>query len=396
VALSRSQSGLLFFSLLTIAIGQSLVFALLAPLGREVGLSEVQITSIIAISAGMYGWISPIWGRFSDYRGRKPVLLTGLVGFTLGIFLFTSVFQAGLMGWLVGLPLYVLAIVTRCIQSSIMAATPPACSAYAADLTSAEQRMGAMARLGAANSLGTILGPAVSGALATLGLLAPLYFAGLMTALAAVLVWRKLPAIPAVARKSHEARARLRYRDPRIFRYIAAAVGMFSGFGAIQQTLGFSIQDRLELTGVATAQYTGGAFMVAAISAFFAQGVVLQKAKLAPEQFVLAGLGCMLLSAGFIASFSEMGYLLVGMAFMGMGTGLALPSISAAASMAVTPGEQGAVAGLVASSPAIGFIAGPVIGGLLYQQNSAFPGIFSGLVFIIVFAQLILNPRRVA
>ena len=395
MALSRGQSGLLFFSLLTIAVGQSLVFALLAPLGREVQLSEVQITSIIAISAAIYGWISPAWGRYSDHRGRKPVLLIGLAGFTVGIILFASVFQAALMGVLMGLPLYLLAIVTRCMQSSIMAATPPACSAYAADLTQPDERMGAMAQLGAANSLGTILGPAVSGALATLGLLAPLYFAGLLTAVAGLLVWRLLPAIPAVARKSHAQRTRLRYRDPRIFRFIAAAVVMFSGFGAIQQTLGFTIQDRLALSGVATAQYTGGAFMVAAIASFIAQGVVLQKVKLPPEQFVLAGLGCMLLSAGFIASFQEMGYLLVGMAFIGLGTGLALPSISAAASMAVSPDEQGAVAGLVASSPAIGFVAGPIIGGLLYQQDSAYPSVFSGAVFVLVFVQLVLSRRQV-
>ncbi len=392
--LSRSQSGLLFFSLLTIAIGQSLVFAILAPLGREVNLSEVQITSIIAISALLYGWISPRWGRFSDHRGRKPVLLIGLAGFTVGIVLFTSVFQAGLMGLLAGLPLYFLAIFTRCLQSSIMAATPPACSAYAADLTTPELRMGAMAQLGAANSLGTILGPAVSGALATLGLLAPLYFAGLLTALAAVLVWIKLPSIPAVSLKSHASRTRLRYGDPRIFRYIACAIGMFTGFGAIQQTLGFSIQDRLELTGIATAQYTGGAFMVAAIASFFAQGVLLQRLKLPAEHFILAGLGCLLLAAGFIGSFNEIGYLGVGMAFLGMGTGLALPSISAAASMAVSPEEQGAVAGLVASSPAIGFVAGPVIGGLLYQQNTALPSVFSGVVFVLVFAQLISNRKR--
>ncbi|MEE4191280.1 MAG: MFS transporter, partial [Halieaceae bacterium] len=109
--LSRTQSSLLVFSLLTVAIGQSLVFALLAPLGREVGMTEVEVTSIIAISAIIYGWISPRWGRYSDHRGRKPVLLIGLSGFTIGIVFFASVFQAGLMGLLVGTPLYMLAVV---------------------------------------------------------------------------------------------------------------------------------------------------------------------------------------------------------------------------------------------------------------------------------------------
>ena len=394
--LTRTQSSLLVFSLLTVAIGQSLVFAILAPLGREVGMSEIEVTSIIAISAIVYGWISPRWGRYSDHRGRKPVLLIGLTGFTIGIVLFASVFQAGLMGLLAGTPLYLLAIVSRCTQSSIMAATPPACSAYTADLTPPDQRMRAMGRLGAANSLGMILGPAVSGALATVGLMAPLYFAGLLTAGAALLVWMKLPTIPAVARKSHAATRRLRYRDPRIVRYVATAIGMFSGFGAIQQTLGFSIQDKLQLSGIETAQYTGAAFMVSASFAFLAQRVLIQRLTLSPDQFILAGLATLLLAAGFIGSFTGPGYLAIGMAFMGLGTGMAMPSIMAAASMAVSPEEQGAVAGIVASCPAIGFVVGPVAGGVLYQYSPAWPSAFSGVVFILVFVLMQLSRRQSA
>jgi MFS family permease len=388
VSLSRSQQGLLLLSLLTVAIGQSLVFAILAPLGREVDLSEVQITSIIATSALIFGFISPKWGRYSDHRGRKPVILIGLLGYTVGIVLFASVFQAGLMGLIAGLPLYIAAIVARCSQSSIMAATVPACTAYAADLTAPDQRIKAMGQLGAANSLGMILGPAVSGALATLGLLAPLYFAGALTGLAAIVVYFTLPSIPAVARKSHRARTRLKYTDPRVIRYLAAAIGLFTGFSSIQQTLGFSIQDKLELNGIETAQMTGAALMIAAIFAFTSQWVLVQRLKLEPEQFILCGLAAMLLAAGFIGSFQDFGYLAVGMAFIGLGLGLAMPSVSAAASLAVSPEEQGAVAGLVASCPAIGFIAGPVIGGLLYQVNGALPSVLSSSVFVLVFVVL--------
>ena len=86
---------ILLFALIATAIGQSLVFAVLAPLGREVDLSELQITSIIAISALVFALGSPRWGRFSDRAGRKPVIITGLVGYTIGTVLFTSVFWAG-------------------------------------------------------------------------------------------------------------------------------------------------------------------------------------------------------------------------------------------------------------------------------------------------------------
>ena len=150
------------------------MFAILAPLGREIQLGELQITSIIAVSALVFSVAAPRWGRLSDRVGRKPIIITGLLGYTVGTLLFTSVFYAGLTGLLGGMLMYIILLAARCCQALIMSATAPAAAAYAADHTSRDQRTKVMARLGTANSMGTILGPAVSGALATFGLLAPL------------------------------------------------------------------------------------------------------------------------------------------------------------------------------------------------------------------------------
>lgn len=247
--LSRHRLTILILALMTTAMGQSLVFAILAPLGREVLLSELQITSIIAISALVFGLASPRWGRLSDRRGRKPIIIVGLVGYTVGTLLFTSVFYAGLTGMLSGLTLYVVLLVARCSQALIMSATNPAATAYAADHTSRDQRTKTMARLGTANSMGTILGPAVSGALATFGLLAPLYFAAGLAALAALLIRLQLPATAPQDLTRREPAARLRYTDPRLIIFLATAVGLFVGFSGIQQTLGFQLQDKLNQIG---------------------------------------------------------------------------------------------------------------------------------------------------
>jgi len=381
---SRSQRAILMGCLLSVAIGQSLVFAILAPLGREVNLSEVQITSIIAVSALVFGIISPRWGRYSDQVGRKPVILIGLMGYSIGTVVFASVFQAGLMGLVSGVTLYLLAMLFRCAQSSIMSATGPAATAYAADLTTPDQRIKAMAQMGAAHSMGTILGPAVSGALATFGLLAPLFFAGLLTATAAVITAFRLPKIPAAALTRRGPVKRLRYTDPRVVRYLVTAVGLFTGFSGIQQTLGFSIQDKMALSGIETAQMTGAALMISAIFAFLAQLLLVQRLKLRPEQFVFLGVTSLLIASIFVGSFAQFWELGIGMAFMGTGLGVSMPSISAAASIAVTPDEQGAVAGLVASCPAIGFVTGPVAAGLLYQLHTQYASMFSGAVFLLL------------
>ncbi|MEH6608744.1 MAG: MFS transporter [Halioglobus sp.] len=391
--LSRHHLAILIMALMSVGIGQSLVFAILAPLGREVQLNELQITSIIASSALIFGVASTFWGRFSDRVGRKPVIIIGLVGYTIGTLIFTSVFYAGLLGVLSGLSLYFVALLVRGAQALIMSATSPACTAYAADHTGREQRTGAMAKLGTANSMGMILGPAVSGALATFGLLAPLYFAAALAASAALLVWWQLPKTPPESLMARENRVRLKFTDPRLRVYLLSAVGLFVGFSGIQQTLGFQVQDTLQLNGIETAQMTGAALMVSAAFTFLIQITVMQRLKLKPLMFVRLGLVSMLLGAIIIASFETFAVLALGLAFVGTGLGLSMPAISAGASLAVSPEEQGGAAGLVVACPAIGFVAGPVIAGALYQIDGALAPLFSASVFFIVLTTLVLKDR---
>ena len=392
--LSRHELTVLIVALMTTAIGQSLVFAILAPLGREVQLNELQITSIIAISALVFGLAAPAWGRLSDRVGRKPIIITGLVGYTLGTLAFTSVFYAGLTGMLAGWALYGVLLLARCSQSVIMSATNPASTAYAADHTSREQRTPTMARLGTANSMGTILGPAVSGALATFGLLAPLYFAAGMAAMAALLVWRQLPLTPARERTSRRVNTRLRFTDRRIRGFLGTAVGLFVGFSGIQQTLGFQLQDKLNLGGIETAQMTGAALMISASFTFLIQVTVMQRMSLRASLFIRLGLASLFVGAIIISIFNSFAVLGIGMAFRGTGLGLCMPAISAGASLAVSPAEQGAAAGLVSSCPAIGFVAGPVCAGALYQVHDNLAPLFSAAVFLAVLAAVGLAERR--
>lgn len=391
--LSRHQTTVLILALMATGMGQSLVFAILAPLGREVELGELQITSIIAISALIFSLAAPRWGRFSDRVGRKPVIICGLLGYTVGTLLFTSVFYAGLAGLLGGSLLYGTVLAARCCQAVIMSGTNPAASAYAADHTGAEQRTRTMARLGTANSMGTILGPAVSGALATFGLLAPLYFAAGLAFFAALLVWWQLPVTPQQDLTRRPLSARLRFTDRRILLLLATAVGLFVGYSGIQQTLGFQLQDKLGLSGIETAQMTGAALMVSAAFTFLVQVTVMQRIKLKATQFIRLGLTSLLFGAAVIAGFETFTVLAVGMSFLGIGLGLCMPAISAGASLAVQPEEQGAAAGLVSACPAIGFVSGPLIAGALYQVHGSLAPLFSAAVFFLVLVMLVLNDR---
>ncbi|MDG1203945.1 MAG: MFS transporter, partial [Pseudomonadales bacterium] len=103
----------LLASLVIVGMGFSVLFPILSPMGREMGLTEFQITSIIAASSLMVFISAPIWGRMSDVWGRKRVMLIGLFGFTIGTVIFNTVLTAGLNGWLIGMPLYLTLIAAR-------------------------------------------------------------------------------------------------------------------------------------------------------------------------------------------------------------------------------------------------------------------------------------------
>ena len=168
---------LLIASLVAIGMGQSMTFAILAPLGRQVEMSELAITTLIACSSLTFGFASPYWGRLSDRIGRRPVILIGLVGYCFGTTAFASIFILGINGTLSGAGLFASLLVARCLHAAIMSATGPSTTAYAADHTTPEKRTKTMAKLGTATSMGMILGPAFAGATATFGLMAPLYAA---------------------------------------------------------------------------------------------------------------------------------------------------------------------------------------------------------------------------
>ena len=70
-----------------------------------------------------------------------------------------------------------------------------------------------------------------------------------------------------------------------------------------------------------------------------------------------------------------------------------MPAISAGASLAVDPAEQGGAAGLVVACPAIGFVVGPVTAGALYQINGPLAPLFSATVFFMVLVTLVIKDR---
>ena len=114
-------------------LGLGVLFPVLPYFTRSLGLSDVQAGVLMSAYPGVGVLVSPLWGRFSEQRGRKLVILIGLLGFAASFALFglgdtfAELFGARVLGGL------------------FAAAAMPAIFAYVADVTEPENRSRAMA-----------------------------------------------------------------------------------------------------------------------------------------------------------------------------------------------------------------------------------------------------------
>jgi MFS family permease len=369
-------------SLAAQALGQSAMFAVLPTLGREVGLREIQVGAIIAASSVVFFVASPLWGRASDRYGRRRIFLTGQVGYVVGGSLFAASFALALSGVVAPFAAWIAMILARMTQATLMSASAPAAAAFVADITAPGERARGLARIGAANNLGSIAGPAVGGALAAFSLFAPFVLAVVSVAIAWLLSMRFLPVAP--QQHAVAVRARVALSDPRVLPWIVPGIAMFMGAAIVQQTLSFRVQDALALAPADAAAAFGTTMMASAIAGLFAQSVVVQRVSLAPAAWLLIGLPLIALALATMGLLASFPMFVAANVAMGLGLGFAGAGFNAGASLAVSADEQGAVAGITASCSAAGWIVGPLLGPGLYELAAPAPFLVGALAIVVV------------
>jgi MFS family permease len=381
---------ILFVSLMCVGAGQSILYAILPPISRQLGLSEVQVTAIFAVSAAIWVFSSPFWGRRSDLMGRKPVMLLGLLAFAVSFGSFATVMLGGLDKWIPLVLVYPLMIFTRSIYGTLGSGTFVAAEAYVADRTTRAERTRGVATIAAAFGLGTTAGPGIGSALVVFGLFAPFYFISAVAVLSALAIWYFLP--ERTPPKSHRrVETTLHWYDKRMLPFVIFGVGL-STVGAIPiQTVAFFFMDVLHLKANETAQAVGVALMASSMSALFAQLILVQRFNPSARTLIYGGT-LVALAANVIFIFSNaFGPLVFAMMLTGLGFGMARPGYAASASLSVSPEEQGAVAGVIGATSATGFIVGPVIG-WLYEQSPQLPFIAGAVLMVVLLVYVHFSP----
>ena len=358
-------------------IGAVMILPLIPFYAETLGASGFVIGVLISAFSIAQLVSAPLWGKLSDRRGRRPVLVIGLAISAVSYVVFA--FAQSL--WLLFL--------SRAVQG-LGGGTVGVVQAYVADASEPEERAKGLGWLSAATSLGVIVGPALGSLLAAVwGRSAPGLGAATLSLLNLVLAWRYLHesqelrstgshAVPATTARLSPWRLLAHPSEvaSRLIWTYAVAIGAFYGIVAV-----FTM-------------FLGRQFGVGekTIGYFFmwwgAAGVIVRTALVGPAvrrvgEVRMARAGLILLAAGLILFPFARGYpvLLTAMTLMPLGTAFTFPAVTALLSRVVPSKQRGLYMGVQQTVGGVARVVFPWWNGWAFDHISmGAPFVVSGVL----------------
>lgn len=142
-----------------IYFGFSMVIPVVPELVTNLGVSTVHVGWLLATYSIAGFIVAPLFGRLSDKYGRKPVLIGGLLVFSLS-FLFFGLYIDNLV------VMYIARVFGGIASGALYTAT----TSMVADISTRDERTKYMGMIGMSIGLGFIFGPGVGGILADINL----------------------------------------------------------------------------------------------------------------------------------------------------------------------------------------------------------------------------------
>ncbi len=319
---------------------------------------------------------APMWGRFSDRRGRRPALVVALFASAVAYLVFG--FADSL--WLL--------VLSRFVQGA-GGGTVGVIQAYVADSVPPEQRARALGWISAATNLGVALGP-VLGALSMslgkadltfgaaeplrLGEAAPGVVAALLCIANMAFSWRCL-AESNERRGAHDAQRvnartatfavilRPSLPSSRLILTYAIAIGAFQGItGVLALFLGrrFSVDE----------ESIGWFYMYIGAISVFARTLLLGRMVDRLGEARLSRIGLVTLSCGIVSIPLATGLpsLALAVAMLPLGTAFTFPCVTSLLSRVIEPQDRGLYMGLQQTYGGIARIAGPLFYGWAFDS----------------------------
>lgn len=296
---------------------------------------------------------APLWGYVSDRIGRRTVILLGLAGFSAAMLWFPL--ARGL----------VFVYTARALAGVFAAAVLPVVLAWVADVGTSRTRAQAFAWLSAASALGFLFGPALSGWLASVevvaqddALLLPFYAAAALGGMVWLAAYRFFPeSIPPHARDSEPER-----NAPSFIWLLAMSLLVMFGIGSFEVGLVLQGQQVLNLGPREISWMFVECSLVMILAQVFLLASLIRRVGsglLAPA-FLTMAIGVALLP--YATSFPAM-QIVVGL--VAAASGLLIPALAYLVSLAAGS-SQGKALGQQTAAASLGQAAGSVAAGWLF------------------------------
>jgi MFS family permease len=346
-------------------LGFGLVNPMIPLYATKLGLTPETATLIVASYSFAQFVGAPLWGKISDAFGRKRVLIWTTAGAMGGYALLAFADSIALL------------LAARVI-SGFCAGNLTAAQAFASDVTSPQERAGAMGKIGSAFALGTVAGPAVGGLLAggtsyeTANFMAPPMAACLMSLLAMLLTIFVLPASPpprAPRTGAEDKAARRLWQRPVFVMLVAITLLAFATTASRESVLSLWLHDRWSL---ATAEmgllfsYNG-----LVITLFQGFGTGWMTKKIGDANMVRLGVIAYALGLVGLALAPSFPFVIAATTLNAIGVAVFSANLPSVFSQNAAPHERGLVLGLFQSSGALARFIGPTYAGSLYAQFGA-------------------------
>ncbi len=341
-------------------LGFGIIIPNLAYYAEDIGASPTEIGILLSIYSGMQLLFAPLWGRLSDKYGRKPAILYGLLGNALALAAFGLAKD------------YIWLLTARSAAGIASAAVLPSVMAYVADVTTEEERGKGMGLMGAAMGLGFILGPAIGGVLGSNDL--PFFVAGGLSFLTFLFVLAILPESlqKDVVVEGHkwispqELLNKKTIKSPLIPLFLVAFFSTFS-FAGLETTFPLFIDKEWGFNQ----KEMGWMFMVMGVIVVPLQGGLLGRLInwIGERRIIMVGLLLNVIGMTLFLYAFNFVTLTVYLTITGIGNQLIRPTNTSWISKQTNIG-QGAAIGIMDAFLSLGRIAGPILGGWLYDKST--------------------------
>ncbi|WP_099361021.1 MFS transporter [Fredinandcohnia onubensis] len=367
---------ILFAVMFLVYVGFGIIIPVIPFYAEDLGASPTELGLLMAVYSLMQFLFAPMWGRISDRIGRKPVIMIGILGLAISFFLMALSTEL----WML--------FAARIIGGFLSAANMPTVMAYAADITSEEDRGKGMGVIGASIGLGFIFGPAIGGIFSKTDLQMPFYIAGTLSLLTFFLVMIVLK--ESLSKEQRHPKDRKRpgllkaLNGPESVLFFLSLFITLSLSG-LEATFAYFAAEK---AGLGTTEL-GYIFMIMGLAGAIVQGgLVGRLTKRFGEGFVIQ-IGIFVSAVGFFLILFTKDFVTAAiyLTIFGVGNGIIRPAVSALLTKRSKTGH-GSVTGLLSSFDSLGRILGPILGGLLYTISMGLPyisGIFLSAVAFILF-----------